>query len=161
MLTVVTVPATVSGDSVREVSFTIWREPDGKKYANPVKESYTLSKDGRLRYSAYFGGMPTNWNSMDGVDGWKSGAAGKRVLDVVLRLAKDMPVLPDDSPVPEPGAGGVYLVGLTRRAGDFTRVLKDAKSKAWGEVHAAFLAMVAAFEKETGRPRRADQLPQR
>src|SRR4051812_18668545 len=152
--------AQAKGDfSVREILVRVWREPDGKKYPNQVKESYVLERDGRLRYTAYFGGMPTNMNHMDSVQ-WAAGADGKALLELAARLANEgaLKAVGDDESVPE--GAGVYLVGVTRHHADSTQVAIDRKSAAWRELDAAFLALVKKFERETGRPRKPADLSQ-
>jgi len=150
--------------TVRVVSFEIEREPDGKRYPNQVRERFSLEKDGRLRYSAYFGGMPMEMNHNDSVD-WPAAEAGRKVLETALRLANEgapgLKDLPDDAPTPAVTASGLYTIGVTRAGGDSTKVIVDSKSKAWAELDAAFAAMVGRFEAATGRPKKPGDLPQR
>ena len=141
--------------TIREISFRVWHEPDGMKYPNQVKESYTLDKGGTLHYWAYFGGVPINFNHNDSVD-WQAGAAGQTVLATALHMLGDKPagldVLPDHEATPEGGPQGVYFVRVTRNDADSTFIIKDPRSQAWGQIGAAFTAMVAAFQQQTGRP---------
>jgi hypothetical protein len=144
--------------SVREIAVTVWREPDGKKYPNQVKESYVVDKSGRLEYTAYFGGMPTDMNHMDSVE-WTS-AEGRALVELAARLANEgawKPVRDDESP---PEGAGVYVVGVTRDHADSTQVASDEKSPAWRKLDAAFRALVAKFERETRRPKKPADLPQ-
>lgn len=151
--------------TVRGLYHEVAHQPDGKRYPNYVQESYDFAGDGTLTYTAYFGGMPTNMNHMDGVD-WKSGADGKKVLDVVRALLADpdrraeLKVLPDEAPSP-PFADKHYLVKLSNADGDSTRYVKDPKTRAFREIDQAFAALIAAFEKATGRPLSPFALPQR
>jgi hypothetical protein len=153
------------GYTVRSVHFEVWREPDGKQRPNQMNEGYDLQADGTLSYSAYFGGMPTQMNHVDGIE-WNSGGHGKKMLGVVRALLAD-PVrrgelkrLPDDSPSP-PFTDKHYLVGLTKNGADSTWYVKDAKTRAFREIDQAFASLIAAFEKATGRPRKPTDLPQR
>src|SRR5437764_11437072 len=93
--------------SVREILVRVWREPDGKKYPNQVKETYVVEKNGRLKYTAYFGGMPTDMNHMDSVE-W-TGAEGKALLELAARLANEgaLKKVADGESLPE--GAGVYI----------------------------------------------------
>jgi hypothetical protein len=146
------------GYTVQEILVRVWREPDGKKYPNQVKETYAVEKSGRLKYTAYFGGMPTNMNHMDGVE-WAS-AEGKALVELAARLANEgaLRKVRDDEPVPE--GAGVYIVGVRKNDADSTQVASDNKSAAWQELDAAFRALVAKFESATGRPKKPTELPQ-
>jgi hypothetical protein len=143
---------------VRRVNFIVEHQPDGGKRPNQVKESYSISDAGVLRYSAYFGGMPIDMNHMDSLE-WKAGAAGRRVIETTQRLLRDkVPGLAEifgDMAIPRNGVG-LYVVVLD--GGE--HYIQDRGSRAWAEMDAPFQAMVAAFEKETQRPRRPEQLPQ-
>jgi len=145
--------------TIRSLHYEVTREPDGKRYPNQVKETYRLDSDGTLRYSAYFGGMPTNMNHMDGVE-WASGDSGRKLLATALKLLRDptsgLRELPDDRPYP-PDA---FLVGVTRENADSTWYVDDRSSKAWAALETAFGALIAEFEKSTGRPKTAGELPQ-
>jgi|GEM_PF-6601940 len=148
--------------TVRQISFAIWHEADGKKYPNQVKESYTLGADGVLSYSAYFGGMPTEMNHMDDVD-WKSGAVGKQALAVALSLVADKTAGVDEKAEDnssEVTHAYVYFVGLTRNDVDSDAVIKDPKSPAYRRLHAAIAKLLVAFEKATHRPFTVGKLPQ-
>jgi hypothetical protein len=153
------------GYTVRGIFFEAWREPDGKKRPNQVKESYALRADGAFNYSAYFGGMPIEMNHMDETD-WSSGEHGKKMLDVIRALLADpvrraeLKLLPDGAPTP-PFGDKHYLVGLTKDNADSTWYAKDPKTRAFREIDAAFTALIHAFEKATGRPRKPFDLPQR
>jgi hypothetical protein len=155
--------AYAKGLSVREVVFETERPADGKKRPNQVKETYQLDASGVLHYSAYFGGMPTDMNHMDQVD-WQAGKPGKAVLAAALRLAGDprsgLVDLPDSESAPDPDPQGSLVVGLRKDDADSTSVVKDRKSKAWKELGGDVLAMIARFEKQTGRPKKPSQLPQ-
>lgn len=159
LATVAARPAEARPAKATGVSFQVARARDGKKYPNPVRESYQLAADGTLRYTAYFHDMPIDLNHNDDAT-WNAGAAGKRVFDAIAKVAKDLVELPDDQPPP---AGGekVYLVGFTGPAGDTTRYAADPKGKAWRAIDPAFRALIESFEKATGRPRKPEQLPQR
>jgi hypothetical protein len=145
--------------SVREILLDVWREPDGKKYPNQVKESYAVEADGRLSYTAYFGGMPTNMNHMDSVE-WAASAEGKALVKLATRLANAgaLKKVADDEHAPEGAV--VYFVGVTRNQADSTQVASDSKTAAWRELDAAFRALVKKFERETGRPKKPTELPQ-
>jgi hypothetical protein len=159
-------PKTAAGGyTVRGLDYQVEHQPDGKRYPNYVKESYALEADGTLRYGAYFGGMPIEMNHMDGLD-WKSGVHGQKVFDVVKALLADpqrraeLKMLPDDAPSP-PFADKHYLVQLTKDNADSTWYVKDPKTRGFRAIDQAFTALIAAFEKATGRPRRPGSLPQR
>jgi hypothetical protein len=151
------------GPTVRQVTFVVERQPDGKRYPNPVKESYSLGRSGSFSYGAYFGNMPIELNHNDGVE-WASGMMGRAVLATVLRLAIDptsgMKLLPDDVGAPDNGVG-VYLVGLSTDKGDVTYLVQDRGSRAWQLLDGQFRLLVFRFEMATGRPLRPEQLPQR
>src|SRR5580765_2707702 len=88
LLMALTTTAQAKGEySVREILVRVWREPDGKKYPNQVKETYVVDKSGRLSYTAYFGGMPTDMNHMDSVE-W-SGPEGKALIELAAKLANE------------------------------------------------------------------------
>lgn len=147
---------------VGSVSVEVEHRPDGKKRPNYVKESYSLSPDGKLDYSAYFGGIPMNMNHMDGTE-WLSGAHGKRVFDAVRKLLADPAHGPglvkesdDDS---ARGLRGVYRVRVTDESGDSTWYAKPG-TRAFARIDEAFGALIAAFENATGRPRKPGDLPQ-
>jgi hypothetical protein len=141
------------------ISFEVTHEPDGKKYPNQIKEDYSLHSDGKLHYSAYFGGMPIESNHNDDVE-WAAGESGRRLFALVNRLLRDttsgLHEISDDEGV----VSDVYVVTVRQNDADSTRVVSDRKSRAWSAIDARFKAMVAAFEKATGRPRKASQLPQ-
>jgi len=142
-----------------QVSFELTHEPDGKKYPNQVKESYTLTSDGNLAYFAYFGGMPTDMNHTDGLS-WASGAAGQRVFAALQRMLaesqKGLRQLSDSESAPT----GSYRITIRERNADSGRIVDDKTSPAWRTLDAAFGALVTAFEKTTGRPYNVGQLPQ-
>jgi len=147
------------GYTVRSVSFEVQHEADGKKRPNQVKEHYRLDRDGTLRYTAYFGGVPIEMNHMDSIE-WASGEHGKKVLAGVAALLGQFPVLEDDKPQPPVDANGVFLVGVTLKDADSTR-FATKETKAWAAVQQLFGKLVAEFEKATGRPKTVGDLPQR
>ena len=69
-------------------------------------------------------------------------------------------MLPDDAPTP-PFGDKHYLLGLTKANADSTWYVKDPKTRAFRDIDAAFTALIDAFEKATGRPRRPGDLPQK
>jgi hypothetical protein len=144
--------------TVRQIRFEIERKADGKKYPLPVKEGYTLDEHGALRYSAYFGNMPTNMNHNDSIE-WKSESTGAHLVDTAIKLYDQLTVLPDDKQAPN-GELEVYLVDFTKSGKGSRRYVLDHKATAWGELDGAFQAMVTAFEKATGRPKKPNELPQ-
>ncbi len=143
--------------TVRQIRFEIEREADGKKYPLPVKESYTLDEHGLLRYSAYFGNMPTNMNHNDSIE-WKSESAGAHLVDTAIKLYDQLSVLRDDTKAP--ADLDIFFVDFTRSGKGSRRYVYDHKAAAWSELDGAFQAMVAAFEKATGRPKKPNELPQ-
>lgn len=141
-----------------QVHFVVQRKADGKKYPNDVQESYTLDAKGVLTYSAYFGSMPTTMNHNDGIT-WKAGDLGKQLFEVIAKVRGELVLVPDDKPAPN-GGMNVYLIRMTNKQGDSTYVASDPKGKAWAAIDPAHRAMIAAFEKATGRPKKPHELPQ-
>jgi hypothetical protein len=137
--------------------FTVWRQPDGKKYPNQVKETYILERDGKLDSRAYFGGMPIDINHNDSIE-WK-GAAVTAVLDAMDGVKADMVLATDDKPLPDNGEG-LYIATVNDAKGDTTRYAKDKTTAAWKAVDASFQKLLVEFEKATGRPLKPGQLPQ-
>ncbi|HZS35249.1 MAG TPA: hypothetical protein VFF06_00405 [Polyangia bacterium] len=148
-----------SGPVAIDISFEVTHEPNGRKYPNQLKERYTLDSDGKLHYSAYFGGMPIDLNHNDDAE-WAARDSGRRVLATVNRLLGDpasgLHEIPDSESPPD----GAYVVTVREHDADSTRVVNDRRSRAWSLIDARFRAMVAAFEKATGRPKKPSQLPQ-
>jgi hypothetical protein len=151
-------PAKPKSAEVSRAHLTVWRKADGKKFPNDVKESYQIARDGTLEYRAYFGGMPTTMNHNDAAT-WKSPSVAK-VIRVFDDVRLDMVFAPDDKPHPDNGEG-YYLATVRDAKGDTTRYARDPKSPAWKAIDPAFQAMIAEFEKATGRPLKPGQLPQR
>ena len=104
------------------MEFVVDREPDGKDYQTPVNERWTLGVDLKLRFSAYYGGMPTDMNHMDSVT-WNAGESGKAVLDAAQRvisepqLAADAKEVPDGASGPSGGPGSYWLHIRSGRGG--------------------------------------------
>jgi hypothetical protein len=147
---------------IMQVVFVVEHPPDGKTHPGYVKETYVLASDGTLAYAAYFGGVPSGFNPIDRTE-WKSGPAGKKVLETAARVVADRTSgaqeAPDSKPVPNNGVDA-YNITVREHDADRTVLVLDKKSKAWTELGGAFQEMIAAFEKETHRPLTADQLPQ-
>ena len=139
---------TAKADKLRVIVLEVHHEADGKRYPTPVDERYELEGD-VLHYSAYFGNMPIDINHNDSID-WKTGEAGKKVHAAFARVSNQLDKLPADRK-------GIYVIGFER--GD-SRAIANRKGKAWAAVDPAFRAMIAAFEKATGRPLKAQDLPQ-
>lgn len=133
----------------RVIVLEIHRDADGKRYPTPVDEMYRLEADGVLHYSAYFGNMPIEMNHNDSI-AWKSGEAGKKVFAAFATVATRLDKVPDDR-------RGVYVIGYHRGE---SRAIANKQGKAFKAVDPAFRALIAAFEKATGRPLKAGDLPQ-
>lgn len=133
----------------RVVVLSVHRDADGKRYPTPVDETYELQADGVLRYSAYFGNMPIEMNHNDSYS-WTSGDDGKKVFAAIATVAKQLDKVPDERK-------GIYVIGFTQ--GD-SRAIADKKGKAWAAVDPAFRALIISFEKASGRPLKAADLPQ-
>lgn len=135
---------------LRVIVLEIHRAADGKRYPTPVDERYELAADGVLRYSAYFRNMPIDLNHNDSVE-WKSGDLGAKVLAALAGVApRQLDKVPADPT-------GSYVIGYQ---GADSRAISNKRGKAWGRVDPAFRAMIAGFEKSTGRPLKAHDLPQ-
>jgi hypothetical protein len=152
------------GYRVESVHLEVEHQADGKKYPNYLKESYRLDGEGTLEYSAYFGGVPMEMNHMDSAT-WKSGRHGQKVFAAIAALLADpagraaLRERPDGTPMPSAGEA-VYLVSLAKDGHSSTRQLAPAQAKAYGVLDQAFQALIAQFERETGRPRTVGDLPQ-
>jgi hypothetical protein len=151
--------ASPSETVVTNVSFSVKREADGKKYPLPVSEGYELDRDGKLRYSAYFFNMPINMNHNDGTE-WNAGKAGRQLLTTLTQLlgrtGNGLRKLSDD----EQSSENAYVLQVRDRDSDSTFVVDDPKSPAWAAINRKFNELVAAFEKATGRPLDPFKLPQ-
>ena len=151
--------------SPQAVVFEIERQPDGGRYPSYVKERFALGSDSFLDYSACFGGMPIEMNHNDSVR-WDAGEHGLAVFDAVRAiladpaLFADLIALPDDAPDPW-STPGFYKVRVERDEVDFSYVLQERSTRAFGILDAAFGAMVSEFENSRGRPLRPGDLPQR
>ncbi len=160
-----TPPPAASSVTVRVIAIDIEHQPDGARYPSYVKESYTLESDASLDYSAYFGGMPTSMNHMDGL-AWDAGERGRAVLAAATEIVSDadrrarLSEVPDEAPAP-PCPGRCYRIGVRTNDADSTLLLGQDGSADFGLVDGAFTALLRAFEHATGRPLRSDQLPQR
>lgn len=149
---------------IRGVGLEIERQPDGDKYPLYLKEHYQLDSQGLLHYHAYFGGMPLHMNHTDSTT-WQTGEHGKQVLLVLsgifheATLLAELALLPDDAPQPAPGKNA-YTIAVTRDQADSTFVIKNQTGQALQQLEVAFTAMVGAFERSTGRPLKATDLPQ-
>jgi hypothetical protein len=145
--------------TVTHVSFSVKREANGKKYPLPVGEGYALDSDGKLQYSAYFYNMPINMNHNDGIE-WNTGQAGRQLFtaldSIVGRKVKGLRKLPDDKSSPETA----YVLRVEERGSEQTYVVDDVRSPAWAIINQKFNALVAEFEKATGRPMDPFKLPQ-
>ncbi len=120
-----------------------------------MRVRYELERSGMLHYSAYYNNMPTNMNHNDSVD-WKSGAAGAKAIGAIGSVVDDLTKLSDDQePPPE-----AFVVTVSIDNADSTRVATDHAGKPWRVIDPPFRAMIAAFEKATGRPIPAAKLPQ-
>jgi hypothetical protein len=141
------------------ISWEITHERDGKKYPNQVKESYSITRDGKLSYGAYFGGMPIDMNHNDDVE-WRSGETGQRLFAAIQSLLSDqksgLHEIPDSESPPE----GSYNVTVRNHDADTTRIVSDRKSRAWALIHARFDELIAAFEAATHRPKKPHELSQ-
>jgi len=153
-----------SPETVQQVTFEVQRRGGSAKYPNDVLERYTLTADGKLQYSAYFGGMPTNMNHNDGVTWeWKEEAA--KVFEAVQRILADPALLaglPESDRADASVSLASYRVTLERqRHHSYGRVARDPQAKGYVALDAEFKGLIAAFEKATGRPMTPNQLPQR
>ena len=157
-------PLLSSVGSVETVEFVVDREPDGKDYQTPVNERWTLGVDLKLRFSAYYGGMPTDMNHMDSVT-WNAGESGKAVLDAAQRVISEPQLAADAKEVPDGASGpsggpGSYWLHIRSDEGDRTRMVGAHGSQAYGVLDSAFQVVVAEFRKSTGRPLAPNELPQ-
>jgi hypothetical protein len=147
-----------------EIAFEINRQPDGGRYPNYVQERFALGSDSFLDYSAYFGGMPIEMNHNDGVR-WDAGEHGRAVFDAARSILADpalfaeLTALSDDVPDPWPEPG-FYKLQVERDRGEYSFLLQDRSTRAFGILDAAFAAMLSAFESATGRPLSPGDLPQ-
>jgi hypothetical protein len=141
------------------ISWEITHEPDGKKYPNQVKESYSITRDGKLSYGAYFGGMPIDMNHNDRVE-WRSGEAGQRLFAAVQSLLSDQTSGLHEIPDSESAPDGSYNVTVRNHDADSTRIVNNRKSRAWALIHARFDELIAAFEVATHRPKKPGELSQ-
>ncbi|MBS2029394.1 MAG: hypothetical protein JST54_15945 [Deltaproteobacteria bacterium] len=149
------------GLAIAQIVYEAERKPDGACYPLPVKETYVLTPAG-LQYGAYFGNMPTNMNHNDSVT-WPAGEKGNAVLETARRLANDpalgMKALGEHESTPNMGLD-VYRVTVRLHSADSSRVVSDHSTQAWRELDAAFQALIADFERDTGRPMKPEQLSQ-
>ncbi len=143
---------------VREIVLTVQREGGSKKYPNPVTETYQLDRGGVLRYSAYFGNMPMEWNHNDSIE-WRSGDAGKQVLQIAAQLVGDHDSGAKERRGSELPDSGVYFIRVAVADGDAERVLAR-HARGFPLLDGAFQSLIAAFERATHRPLTPDQLPQ-
>lgn len=150
--------------SVEAIVLEIDHQPDGARYPNHVRERYALGSDAFIDYAAYFGGMPIEMNHNDSVR-WDAGEHGRRVLETMRSIVAtparfaELTLLADDAPEPvDPRR--TYRIRLERDRADSTVLLPDGGPRAFALLDAAFRAMVAAFERGTGRPLRPGDLPQ-
>lgn len=136
---------------IQQVVFEVHRAAQPPKYPLPVKERYALQANGTLAYFAYFEGMPIELNHVDSVE-WASGPTGTKALEAVRSaIGKARPWADGDTP-PQ----GAYVVTVRTHDSDFTVVL----SRGQRALDGAFEAMLAAFEKQLGRPLKPGDLPQ-
>ena len=151
------------GYRVVSVHLEVEHQADGKKYPNYLKESYRLGADGVLAYRAYFGGVPMKMNHMDSAT-WKAGRHGRKVFAAIASLLADpagqaaLRERPDGTPMPSAGEA-IYLVAVEKDDHPSTRQLERSQAKAYGVLDKAFQALIARFERETGRPRTVGDLP--
>jgi hypothetical protein len=96
---------------------------------------------------------------------WDAGDAGRAVLDVAAGLLADperraeLTPEPDDGPDPA-CPGRCYHIGVEDDHGDSTFLLGETGGRAFELLDGAFTALIAAFERGTGRPLTPTQLPQ-
>ncbi len=139
---------------VTSLTFEIWRKPDGKKYPMPLQEHYQVQRDGAIVYSGYFGDVPMEFPHNDGVT-WPSGTVATKFLGLVQRLARDpksgLKYFADGSEPPS-DFGGKLQVGVRLGDADQTYGLAPGPCAARKQLEPALIAVIAAFEKGTGRP---------
>lgn len=146
--------------AVLNVTFQVTHAADGKKYPTPVIETYEVHADGSVHYAAYFQNMPTNLNHQDSAD-WASSAPGRAVIAAARRSARTLHDPEHDKFPTATAKEGVYWATVTR--GDHDVALFAAQNDtpaAFKAIRRPFRALIAAFEKATGRPLSSTTLPQ-
>lgn len=143
------------------VHIGILREADKKKYPLPVGESYSLTKEAVLEYSAYFHNMPIQMNHNDSIP-WEAGEHGKKVIELLGALVNS-PQIAELSPRSDEDGqceDGHYSISLTHENSDKSFCLNVHSKGAYEPFHLAFADMLKAFESDTGRPLDPFKLPQ-
>ncbi len=143
--------------AVLNVTFQVTHAADGKKYPTPVIETYEVHADGSVHYAAYLQNMPTNLNHQDSAD-WASSAPGRAVIAAARARRGRCRTEHDKFPTAKEG---VYWATVTR--GDHDVALFAAQNDtpaAFKAIRRPFRALIAAFEKATGRPLSSTTLPQ-
>ena len=127
----------------------------------PVEESYTLSNELVLSYSAYFRNMPIRMNHNDSHD-WQAGVEGRKVRELLMALANSPSVAEIIPHADDAGdcAPGHYSITLTREDADTSFCLSIQAKGPYEPLHEAFANMLKSFEASTGRPLDPFKLPQ-
>ena len=133
---------------------------------------YTLTREGSLRFSAYYFNFPIHMNHNDSAE-WNSGAHGARVFAAAEVLLAEPARMAELCEVPEEGAVVAHPCGEPASAGAPVYTLSlhaEGRSSSWRAMQpesaafqtldAAFRTMTSAFESEMHRPIAREALPQ-